>query len=255
LRQLRSAAHLTQEELADRAGLSARGIQDLERGVHDTPHPATVRRLADALGLSDAERSNLLSAADRNVPSDGFGLAPQPVASPPIPLTSFVGRQAEVSEIQQLLAHARLITLTGAGGVGKTRLAVRLADLEVAGRPDEALFVDLAPVTQPPMVLNTVASALAVRAEPGQPLQQTLVSALHPRRLPLVLDICEHVLAACADVGAVLLRHCPSLRVLATSRESLGIPGERVITVPPLAVPHSSADLTMEQLGQVESVQ
>src|SRR5262245_53582837 len=75
-RQLRSAAHLTQEELADRAGLSARGIQDLERGVHDTPHPATVRRLADALGLSDAERSNLPSAANRDISSDGFALAP-----------------------------------------------------------------------------------------------------------------------------------------------------------------------------------
>jgi transcriptional regulator with XRE-family HTH domain len=108
---------LTQEELAEHAGLSARGVSDLERGIRRTPHPDTTRRLADALGLDDGEREELLGSVDRAAPSPSA--APAPLSALPISLTSFIGRGAELAEIQRLLSTTRLLTLTGTGGVGR----------------------------------------------------------------------------------------------------------------------------------------
>jgi transcriptional regulator with XRE-family HTH domain len=120
LKRYRTAATLTQEELAERAGLSARGVQDLERGLRCSPHPDTARRLAEALGLADAERAVLLGLVDRlGSPSGGVAVASTPNAALPLPLTSLVGRRAELAEIQRLLGSTRLLTLIGAGGRAK----------------------------------------------------------------------------------------------------------------------------------------
>ena len=143
-RRYRTAAGLTQEELAERAGLSARGVSDLERRIRRMPHPETTRRLAEALGLGDGERTELVRAVGRAGSPGSSVLVPRPAPTPPMPLTSFVGRQAELAEVDHLLSNARLLTLTGAGGVGKTRLALEVARRLTGDFPDGASFVELA---------------------------------------------------------------------------------------------------------------
>src|SRR5262249_2794668 len=141
----------------------------------------------------------------------------------PLPLTSFVGRGRELAEVGRLLAAERLVTLTGAGGVGKTRLALRAAADGLDRFPDGVWLVDLAPLADGALVPQAVAAAVGVREAPGRPLVATVTDALRPRRLLLVLDNCEHLLDACARLADALLRACPHLRVLATSREALGV--------------------------------
>ncbi len=159
----------------------------------------------------------------------------------PQALTSFVGRLREQDHIRRLLAETRLLTLTGAGGCGKTRLALQTADDLVGSYSDGVWLVELAALpadaNEGALVRGALATALAVREQPGEPLMQTLGAFLAPRHLLLVLDNCEHVLAPCAALVAGLLAACPHLKVLATSRERLGVPGERFLSVPALSVP------------------
>ena len=145
----------------------------------------------------------------------------------PVPPDEFVGREADRAELTAQLAAHRLVTLTGTGGAGKTRLA-----LEVA--PTGAILVDLLPVRSPATVEETLAAALGVRPEPGVPLGATIATALADRDTVVVLDNCEHLAEACAALVRALLAGCPRVRVLATSREPLGVPGERVHPVAPL---------------------
>src|SRR5438067_1603125 len=135
----------------------------------------------------------------------------------PVQSTSFVGRGAERAEMVRLLGNTRLLTLVGAGGVGKTRLALQVA-AQVDDYPDGVWLVELASLLDPLLVPQAVAAVLGIRERPGDPVVQTLVSALEPRRLLLVLDNCEHLLVACAELVAALLRTCPDVHVLATSR-------------------------------------
>jgi non-specific serine/threonine protein kinase len=247
LRRHRLAAGLSQEALAERAGLSARGISDLERGRRRWPQRATVRLLVCALAL-DPERSAALAAAaarprrpDRGRPAPvraaaGGGSRGSGVGLP-APLTSFVGREHELDAVGRLLASKRLITLTGPGGMGKTRLALRAASDAQVAQADGVWLADLGSLADPALVPQVVAAAVGVREEPGQPLLTTLTDALRRKRLLLVLDNCEHLLDAAARCAAALLRACPGVRVLATSREALGLAGETVWTVPPLTVP------------------
>src|SRR5207247_15514 len=138
----------------------------------------------------------------------------------------FVGREREMAEVNRLLASSHLVTLTGTGGGGKTRLALRVAgDLQEAFA-DGVWLVELAGLADPVLVSQTVASALGVREEPGRALIQTLSDYLRPKSLLLVLDNCEHLLSGCAQVAERLLKACSKLRILATSREALQIAGE-----------------------------
>jgi non-specific serine/threonine protein kinase len=162
----------------------------------------------------------------------------------PLQLTSFIGREGEIASVKCLLQSTRLLTLTGAGGCGKTRLALQVAAELLVGAgpracplPDGAWLVELAALSDPPLVPQTVAAALGVREEPDRPLLATLTDSLQPRTLLLVLDNCEHLLSACAQLVEALLRRCPNVQVLATSREGLGIAGEQSYRVPPLSVP------------------
>ena len=154
-----------------------------------------------------------------------------------IPLTSFIGREREVAEVTQLIANTRLLTLTGAGGCGKTRLALTTAAGLVAAYPDGVWLVELAALTDAALAPHAVAAALGVREEAQRPLIATLAEALHAKRLLLVLDNCEHLIAACAALAQTLLGACPRLQILATSREALGIAGETAWCVPSLALP------------------
>jgi predicted ATPase/class 3 adenylate cyclase len=155
----------------------------------------------------------------------------------PIQLTSFIGRVREIAEVKRLLGTARLVTLTGSGGAGKTRLALQVAADVVEDYPDGVWLAEFAPIADPALVPKTVASTLNVSEQPGRDMTDTLVEALRPKSLLLMLDNCEHILAACRDLAAALLRTCPHVRILATSREGLGLPGEMVWRVPSLSVP------------------
>lgn len=152
----------------------------------------------------------------------------------PAPLTSFVGREAEVAELLAIIEKSRLLTLTGAGGCGKTRLALRLATELEARYPDGGWWIELAAVSQPEKVPLAVANGWHLREEPGRPPMQTLAEQLAGRRALLVLDNCEHVLGACAALVEELIGASPSLTILNTSREPLGIAGELVWRVPSL---------------------
>ena len=173
----------------------------------------------------------------------------------PIQLTSFIGRAREIAEVKRLLGAARLVTLTGAGGAGKTRLALQVAAEMVEGHPDGVWLTEFAPIADPALVPKTVASALAIPEQPGRDMTETLVDALRLKALLLVLDNCEHLLAACRDLAAALLRKCPQVRILATSREGLGVPGESLWRVPSLSMPEDIRHLPpSEELVLYEAV-
>jgi len=169
---------------------------------------------------------------------------PAPVSGRlPRALTAFVGRERELAQVKAVLEGARLVTLTGPGGVGKTRLAIQTGEELEERYPDGAWFVDLTALTAPALTSQTVASALGVREQPGRPLAATLADALRPRELLLILDNCEHLVDACAQLAQALLEACPRLRVLATSRQALGLIGEVAWPVPSLALPASGRRL------------
>ena len=157
----------------------------------------------------------------------------------PVQNTSFVGRETEIAEVISLLDRSHLVTLTGAGGSGKSRLALQVAAETLDAFGNSVWLAELAPVADPELVVATVATALGVREEPGRPLEDTVMVAISDRRLLVVLDNCEHVLDACSDLTDRLVRSCPNLGVLATSREPLGIDGEQLYRVPSLSLPEA----------------
>jgi len=167
---------------------------------------------------------------------------PGPRGNLPVQVSSFVGREAELAEVRALVGRSRLVTLTGAGGAGKTRLGLQVAAGLADGTGDGVWFADLAPLPDPDLVAVTVADVLGIRQEPGCPVLDTVVEAVGGRSLLVLLDNCEHVLDACAKLADALLRGCPNLALLATSREPLGINGERVYRVPSLGVPADGDD-------------
>jgi non-specific serine/threonine protein kinase len=160
----------------------------------------------------------------------------------PRQLTSFVGREAAIADVAGLLDTSALVTLSGVGGTGKTRLALAVAERVLATYPDGVWLVELAPLADPALLPQAVATALGVREQPGEPLVATLTAYLAPRRSLLVLDNCEHLIDACAHLAEQLLTHCPELRILATSREALGVPGEVPYRVPSLTVADQTGD-------------
>ena len=217
-----------------------------------------MRRLAAALELAPAAQAALAGAARPSAARPGGPAAPR--HNLPLQLTSFVGRERELAAVREALAAHRLVALTGPGGSGKTRLA-----FEVAGRALEAYphgapypagvwFVDLAPLGDGALVPRAVLASLGVRARSGQAPLATLTEYLGGRTLLLVLDNCEHLLDACAGLVEALLRACPSLRVLVTSREPLGVPGEAPYRVPPLDVPAPGAPPTAGAVTRYSAV-
>jgi predicted ATPase/DNA-binding CsgD family transcriptional regulator/transcriptional regulator with XRE-family HTH domain len=274
LKRYRTAALLTQEQLAARARLSPDAIRALERGKRRTPRPDSARLLADALALTGAEREELLAAA---VPSKTATLASQEIMpslaarlgiAQPTPL---LGRVSELEMIRQRLVgdpgtpgmegrgnqgreQVRLLTLTGPAGVGKTRLALAAAIQLADHFPDGVVLVDLTPIRDPPLVLPTIARALGLAETGGQPLPERLRDALRERSALLVLDNFEQVLPA-AGALAELLGACPRLTLLVTSRAPLRLRWEWTLRVSPLPVPDLTAPLPpLEVLVEIPAV-
>ena len=160
----------------------------------------------------------------------------------PAQVSSFIGRDGELAAVRAVVSGSRLVTLTGAGGAGKTRLGLQVAAGLADGAGDGVWFADLAPLGDPDLVAVTVADVLGVRQEPGRPVLDTLVGAVGGRGLLLLLDNCEHVIGACAKLADALLRGCPNLALLATSREPLGVDGERIYRVPSMRTPADGDD-------------
>src|SRR5690242_15315952 len=169
--------------------------------------------------------------------------------------TSFVGREHERADLRRLLETTRLLTATGPGGVGKTRLALQVAVDVLDSYPDGAWLVELAVLADPRLVPHTVASVLGIGERAGQDLLETLSEALRERRLLLVLDNCEHLLQACAQLADGLLRRCPDVRILATSRAVLDVAGETAWRVPSLGLPRRHGREEFEEVARSEAIQ
>ena len=188
--------------------------------------------------------------------SKDYGLETEhtrPADNLPLALTSFVGREREMAEASKLLDTDRLLTLAGPGGSGKTRLALAVASGLVENFEDGVWLVELAPLSDPDLVPQAIASVLGVREAPGTDLIEGLVDHLEPRNVLLVLDNCEHLIEACASLAETLLRRCPGLSVLTTSREALGIPGETLFAVPPLSLPDPHRPPAVEGMPRYEA--
>lgn len=173
----------------------------------------------------------------------------------PVQLTTFVGREDEVRRVTELLEKSRTVTLTGSGGCGKTRLAMQVATTQSDRFRDGLWLAELASFTEPDAVAQALAGILGVRQEPGQTVLQSLATQLRAKKLLIILDNCEHLLGTCAEVVSFLVRSCPQLCVLATSRESLNISGEIVFRVPSLATPDPKIHKTPASLQPFDSVQ
>jgi predicted ATPase/DNA-binding XRE family transcriptional regulator len=239
LRALRSRARLSQEELAERSDLSVQAVGSLERGSRRAPYKQTVESLAAALGADEWELEALLRSAARARRRDKGVVLPaafEHASNLPAQVTSFVGREPAVAEIIALLERRRLVTVTGIGGVGKTRLAIVSGSRALGRYEDGARFVDLSPLTDPKEVVHKFASAIAMTAT-SQDIVASLIAELRDRQLLIVVDNCEHVLESVAGIIAAILQSCQSVDIVATSRQRLSLMGECVYRLEPLELP------------------
>ncbi len=214
-------------------------IRDLgEHRLKDLTRPEHIFQLSSPGLPSDFPALRSLDALPNNLP---------------LQLTSFIGREGEMAEAKRLLAATRLLTLTGPGGTGKTRLSLQVAAEGSDDYPAGVWLLELAPLSDPALVPQTAASVLGVRQQPGRPLVEALIDYLRAKSLLLILDNCEHLVDACAQLATTLLSACPKLRILVSSREALGVAGETILRVPSLSLPDLHAS-TPQALNPSEAV-
>ncbi len=230
--------------------MSVHGVQKLERGATH-PYRDTAQRLIAALQLEAEDKSSFEAAVAPVRRHSATPAAEPPVGGRhnlPLSTTRLIGRETAIDEVVGRLADTRLLTLTGVGGCGKTRLALEVARSLLDDYRDAVWLVELGPVVDPALVAPRVAAVLGIRETAEQSLAGVLASALRDRQILLIVDNCEHLLDACAHLIDGLLKACPDLKVLATSREPIGIDGEVAWRVPSLAVPEAASTETPQQL-------
>ena len=258
LRRLRAEARLTQEELAEATGLSPRTVSDLERGINQTAHKDTAGLLADGLGLAGPVRGVFVAAARGRVPAAEVLAAraealDRSAGNLPIQFSSFVGRADELTELAAVMQRSPLVTVTGVGGVGKTRLALHAAADQLPSFRDGAWLCELHTAHDRETMTQAVLAALRVRPRPGISMTNSIVDFLRTRSaLLLVVDNCEHLLSAAAALAADILRSCRGVRILATSRQALSVGGEQVFGLRPLSLPPPAA--SMADVGTSDAV-
>ncbi len=218
----------------------------VEELVRDHLHPGVMLRDLGERRLRDLTRpEHLFQLALPGLPAEFPPLRTLEITPNNLPtlLNTFVGRERDRSEVKRLLGETRLLTLTGTGGTGKTRLSIQVAEEILGDYPDGVWLVELATISEPERIVELAAGTVGLREEPGESPRQALIRFLCGRRILLILDNCEHVLNACADLVADILRGCSTIKILATSRASLGIAGERTWAVPPLGIIDPARDL------------
>jgi predicted ATPase/class 3 adenylate cyclase len=216
------------------------GLRELgETRLKDVASPEQIYQLVDPGLRSDFPALRSLTRTPHNLPHDA---------------TTFIGREREIAEIAAMLGHSRLVTLVGMGGMGKSRLSLRVAGEAMDAFPDGVWFVELAPLQDPRLLAQAVARTLSVKEEAGRPVEEALLKYVADRQLLLILDNCEHLLQACAELAKRLLRAGARLKVLTSSREPLRIAGEASYPVPPLPVPDLRAPFEPAVLAQYEAV-
>ncbi|MGA8100471.1 MAG: tetratricopeptide repeat protein [Candidatus Cybelea sp.] len=242
LREFRLAAGLSQEVLAERAAMSADGISALERGVNKAPQRETLGLLLGALQLEPQEREAIEAAAMRPSRPRVSRTRASKKHNLPKFLTPLFGRETEVAEVERLVASSHIVTVIGAGGVGKTRLAVETgSSLALSDCEDGVWFVDLAPAHDAAGVASAIATTLGIRERPDATLLESIAYALARKSVLLILDNCEQVATAAAAAVQTILAGCPDVRILATSRQPLAVPGEQTYRVASLNLEASAA--------------
>ena len=256
LRQRRRLLDLTQQELADQVGCARVTLRRIEAGALK-PSRALAKAFLDRFGIPPAEQEQWILFARGLASMPGsvstFAAARQ-TSNLPVSPTSFIGREKEKEQIAYLSGQSPLVTVLGAAGIGKTRLCLQVAQAQSGAYPDGVWLVELAPIRDPLLLPRIVATTIGLREEPQRPVIDMLCDYLHGRRLLIVLDNCEHLVDACAQLTDRILRTAPSARIIASSREALNIPGEVTYLIPPLEIPGSDPLLSLDSACQVEAV-
>lgn len=241
LKYLRRRAGLTQLELSIAVGYSDTQISRFEQNLRSPDLATIAARFVPALHLENEPdvMARLLELATFPEAPTRPNAPPRPKHNLPAPLTRFIGREQQIEEVKRLLSATRLVTLSGMGGCGKTRLALQVATQLLDEFSDGVWQVELAPITEPARMPQTVMAALAMGEKSDRAPIESLVQFLRDKCFLLILDNCEHLTEACALLATALLRACPTLKILATSREALNVGGESVWPVPPLILPNA----------------
>jgi predicted ATPase len=261
LKRRRSALGL-KEKLALQLNCSTSALRKFESEAR-RPSAEIVEQLADIFNIPQEERKSFLRFARGDwqaTPSGDTEESPwrvshvAPHSNLPASTTSFIGREKELAEIENLIAKNRLITLTGAGGIGKTRLSIQTAAALLNDFSNGTWLVELAPLSDAALIPQVIVNTLGLLDQANRSPQTILTDFLQAKKLLLILDNCEHLVQACAQLAETLLHFCPDLRILATSREALGISGETVYLVPTLTTPNP-VHATLDTLSDYEAVQ
>jgi predicted ATPase/DNA-binding XRE family transcriptional regulator len=257
LRQKRRSLDLTQKAFADQIGCAEITVRRMEADEYK-PSKELALVLFENLGIPELERPSWVQFAR------GLAEYPDDQASPsasrapktnlPIHLTSFIGREKEQEEIKKLILKNRLVTILGAGGIGKTRLSIQTGFALLNNFPNGIWWVELASLSDPTLVPQAIITTLGLTEQAGRSPLSILTDFLQSKRVLLILDNCEHLVQACAHLTESLLHSCPDLRILATSRETLGVDGETVYLVPSLTIPNPK-QVNLEGLPDYEAVQ
>ena len=244
----------SRQQLADQAGCAEITLRRIEGGTLK-PSKELAAILLEMVGISKDNLDEWIRFArgQAEFPVAETSNKPnQPKTNLPAQLTSFIRREKELTDVSSLLEKHRLVTLIGSGGVGKTRLSIKAGENHASSFPDGVWLVELAPLDNRQLIPQTLATTLGAPASATQPVTETLLNFLHTKTSLLILDNCEHLLDACAQLADTLLKHCPNLKILATSREALGIMGEAMYLVPTLALP--DADKLLNAFRDVGSM-
>jgi predicted ATPase/DNA-binding XRE family transcriptional regulator len=238
LRKQRRALDLSRQAFANQVGCAEVTLRRIEAGTLK-PSKELASIILEKLNIPEAERPQWISFA-RGLSAFPLSSTPssnKPITNLPAPLTTFIGREKEQPEVVGLVAKHRLVTLTGSGGVGKTRLSIKVGEQVLENYADGVWLVELASLSNPALIAQTFAAVFGISAQSTIPLTNLLINFLRAKSVLLIVDNCEHLLDACAHLIDTLLKSCPHLKILATSREPLGITGEAIYLVPSLELP------------------